>query len=150
MVKITNTHNKNLILDFAQLYSLNGKNKVIISDYSTLRVQTYGPKLSRLEVIGYFSIPAYNNKNGTQNLKDMLNFFKTSKDGNKTTQFMVSIVQNQSSDAITSKEKLPKFRGVIEKIKVSMELEDTYLIHYSISFLVYPFNKLTSSIRDVY
>ena len=161
MIIITPTVGKGeLILPYAQSFMMSGKNRILIKDFSHLRIQPYGGKLSPLVIEGYTNLVAPTTvsepgMNGIDKFKQIEDFFDNalSARGRSLDQFVIREKYNSEGvDGIT----IPHvarfaFKGVLDEVFLVLKEDQNMIISYFIKFMVYPFkNVVGTKIKDAY
>lgn len=133
-----------LFLANCQSLQMQSVERALVHDYNTLRVQSYGPKLAPLVLQGFLSLAEDNEgKTAYQHHKEIQEFFKENPEKKRLSQFVIAELNTE--DSIKPIGDHLKFRGVLDFIKLNMNVEMPTLFNYHIQFSCYPFNNISDS-----
>lgn len=179
VIKITGVEShEEIVLDRAQTFRIEGKNRIMIHDYAQLRMEPLGGKLSPLSIEGFFPLFGENKelegeKEGLTKYHALEDFFETGarRSSALLDQFIIRVV-SAPEDTITPGSTIPVgernldirelnsntvssrnilvFRGTLKELRFDFDVENTLLINYRLSFNVYPYPNLTKKIRESY
>jgi len=161
MIRLTTVGN-NQVLDlvYAQLFTLDGKNRILIEDAVHFRVQANGGKLSPLTIEGYIPLT------DMEKYKELEKYLTDSRDilspaiprmpQFEITQKRTTASESRTQEAVINDTELV-FRGLLNSWTFELNTEQNMLLNYSIVFLVYPYansaenqQMKTKQIRQVY